>query len=90
MRLIVFSLTLVLITIEKAESISRADFPKGFIFGIASSAHQFKKEGKRFLSQFEGATDEGNKGDSIWDTFSRIPGRIVDFSNADMAVDQYH
>jgi len=40
MRLIVFSLTLVLITIEKAESISRADFPKGFIFGIASSAHQ--------------------------------------------------
>ncbi|XP_047148048.1 beta-glucosidase 25-like [Vigna umbellata] len=79
MRLIVFSLTLVLVTIEKAESISRADFPKGFIFGTASSAHQF-----------EGAADEGNKGDSIWDTFSRIPGRIVDFSNADMAVDQYH
>ncbi|KAG5032989.1 hypothetical protein JHK82_016556 [Glycine max] len=62
-----------------AESISRADFPEGFVFGTASSAHQF-----------EGATDEGNKGDSIWDTFSRIPGRIVDFSNADKAVDQYH
>lgn len=28
----------------------------------------------RFVSQFEGAADEGNKGDSIWDTFSRIPG----------------
>jgi len=27
------------------------------------------------MSQFEGATDEGNKGDSIWDTFSRIPGK---------------
>jgi len=26
------------------------------------------------MSQFEGAADEGNKGDSIWDTFSRIPG----------------
>ncbi|KAK7342598.1 hypothetical protein VNO80_25554 [Phaseolus coccineus] len=82
MRVIVFSLTLFLTTVQllvKAESISRADFPKGFIFGTASSAHQF-----------EGAADEGNKGDSIWDTFSRIPGRIVDFSNADMAVDQYH
>ncbi|MED6150862.1 hypothetical protein PIB30_076686 [Stylosanthes scabra] len=63
----------------KVESISRADFPDGFIFGTASSAFQF-----------EGAVDEGNKGDSIWDTFSRIPGRILDFSNADTAVDQYH
>ena len=63
----------------KVESISRTDFPDGFIFGTASSAFQF-----------EGAVDEGNKGDSIWDTFSRIPGRILDFSNADTAVDQYH
>ena len=28
-----------------------------------------------YVIQFEGAADEGNKGDSIWDTFSRIPGR---------------
>jgi len=43
MRVIVFSLTLFLTTVQllvKAESISRADFPKGFIFGTASSAHQ--------------------------------------------------
>ncbi|GMY31559.1 putative beta-glucosidase 41 isoform X2 [Fagus crenata] len=62
-----------------SETISRDDFPDGFIFGTASSAFQF-----------EGAVNEGNKGASIWDTFSRTPGRILDFSNADMAVDQYH
>lgn len=28
-----------------------------------------------YLWQFEGAVDEGNKGDSIWDTFSRLPGK---------------
>ncbi|KAK4576372.1 hypothetical protein RGQ29_027081 [Quercus rubra] len=62
-----------------SEPISRDDFPAGFLFGTASSAFQF-----------EGAVNEGNKGASIWDTFSREPGRILDFSNADMAVDQYH
>ncbi|XAR56624.1 Beta-glucosidase [Bertholletia excelsa] len=62
-----------------SESISRADFSDGFVFGTASSAYQF-----------EGAANEGNKGPSIWDTFTRKPGRILDFSNADTAVDQYH
>ncbi|XP_031256313.1 putative beta-glucosidase 41 [Pistacia vera] len=62
-----------------SESISRADFPEGFVFGTASSAYQF-----------EGAVNEGNKGNSIWDTFTRQPGKILDFSNADTAVDQYH
>ncbi|KAM7495516.1 hypothetical protein LguiB_030125 [Lonicera macranthoides] len=62
-----------------SECISRADFPIGFFFGTASSAYQF-----------EGAVNEGNKGDSIWDTFTRKPGKILDFSNADTAVDQYH
>ncbi|XP_014632228.1 putative beta-glucosidase 41 isoform X3 [Glycine max] len=65
MRITIISITLFLIMTKLlvgAESISRADFPEGFVFGTASSAHQF-----------EGATDEGNKGDSIWDTFSRIP-----------------
>ncbi|XP_047336468.1 putative beta-glucosidase 41 [Impatiens glandulifera] len=65
--------------VNHSNSLSRADFPDGFVFGTASSAYQF-----------EGAVDEGNKGLSIWDTFSKLPGRILDFSNADTAVDQYH
>ncbi|KAF8409445.1 hypothetical protein HHK36_005521 [Tetracentron sinense] len=62
-----------------SEAVSRTDFPDGFVFGTASSAYQF-----------EGAVNEGNKGISIWDTFTRKPGRIFDFSNGDIAVDQYH
>ncbi|KAK8507376.1 hypothetical protein V6N12_072639 [Hibiscus sabdariffa] len=42
------------------------------------------------ITQYEGAVNEGNKGDSIWDTFTRKPGKIMDFSNADTAVDHYH
>lgn len=62
------------------EALSRCDFPEDFIFGTASSAFQF-----------EGAVKEEGRGQSIWDTFARKPaGRILDFSNADEAVDQYH
>ncbi|KAK3040264.1 hypothetical protein RJ639_028179 [Escallonia herrerae] len=75
----VFILFLLACLILNSESISRADFPEGFTFGTASSAYQF-----------EGAVNEGNKGVSIWDTFIRQPGRILDFSDANMAVDQYH
>uniref|UniRef100_A0A0E0LET5 Beta-glucosidase n=1 Tax=Oryza punctata TaxID=4537 RepID=A0A0E0LET5_ORYPU len=61
------------------EAISRADFPTGFIFGTASSAYQY-----------EGAVNEGQRGPTIWDTLTRRPGRVIDFSNADVAVDHYH
>ncbi|GMN63192.1 hypothetical protein TIFTF001_032274 [Ficus carica] len=79
-RLIVFVMIVTTsLLLRNVESLSRVDFPDGFIFGTASSAYQF-----------EGAADEGNKGASIWDTFTKQPGRILDFSNADTAVDQYH
>lgn len=32
--------------------------------------------GKLCVGQFEGAAKEGNKGASIWDTFTRQPGKI--------------
>ncbi|PHT44262.1 Beta-glucosidase 34 [Capsicum baccatum] len=78
---IIFSIFIICLSCHfvNSESISRDDFPEGFIFGTASSAYQF-----------EGAVNEGNKGISIWDTFIKRPGRILDFSNANTAVDQYH
>src|SRR5688572_7113745 len=40
-------------------------FPKNFLMGVATSAYQV-----------EGATEEGGRGPSIWDTFSQKPGAI--------------
>ncbi|XP_023536718.1 beta-glucosidase 40-like [Cucurbita pepo subsp. pepo] len=59
--------------------ISRSGFPSGFVFGTASSAFQY-----------EGAIKEGGRGPTIWDTFSHSFGKVIDSSNADEAVDQYH
>nr|APR63783.1 hydroxyisourate hydrolase family protein [Populus tomentosa] len=63
---------------------NRASFPKGFVFGTASSAFQY-----------EGAVKEDGRGPSVWDKFSHTfvigpAGKIIDFSNADVAVDQFH
>nr|POE95688.1 isoform 2 of beta-glucosidase 42 [Quercus suber] len=38
----------------------------------------------------EGAYKEGGRGPSIWDAFSHTEGKIIDKSNGDVAVDQYH
>ncbi|KAJ7567301.1 hypothetical protein O6H91_02G141600 [Diphasiastrum complanatum] len=59
--------------------LSRCSFPAGFVFGTASSAYQF-----------EGAVKEDGRGQSIWDTFSHEFGKIMDFSNGDVTVDQRH
>lgn len=65
--------------VAAVENISRASFPQGFVFGTASSAYQY-----------EGAVKEDGRGPSIWDKFAHSFGKITDFSNADVAVDQYH
>ena len=54
-------------------------FPKNFQWGVATSA-----------SQIEGAAFEDGRGASIWDTFSRIPGKILDGSTPDVSCDFYH
>ncbi|MEH7302100.1 GH1 family beta-glucosidase [Neobacillus drentensis] len=54
-------------------------FSKEFIFGSATSAYQI-----------EGAFQEDGRGLSIWDTFSRIPGKVVNMENGDLACDHYH
>ncbi|CAI0390840.1 unnamed protein product, partial [Linum tenue] len=42
------------------------------------------------IVQYEGAVEVEGRGQTIWDTYSHTFGKIIDFSNADVAVDQYH
>ena len=49
------------------------------LWGAATSAYQI-----------EGATREGGRGESIWDRFAAIPGKIVDGSSGDPADDHYN
>ena len=54
-------------------------FPQGFLWGTSTAAYQV-----------EGAANHGGRTPSIWDTLARVPGRVVDGSNGDVACDQYH
>lgn len=54
-------------------------FPKEFLWGVATSAYQI-----------EGAAGEGDKGASVWDRFSKVPGRIADGSTGERACDHFH
>jgi beta-glucosidase len=53
-------------------------FPAGFLWGVATSAHQI-----------EGATSEGGRGESTWDRFARTPGAIADGSDGSVACDHH-
>lgn len=54
-------------------------FPKDFLFGVATSA-----------AQIEGAAQTDGKGLSIWDVFSRIPGKIAGGATPGTACGSYH
>ncbi len=54
-------------------------FPPGFTWGAATSAYQI-----------EGAWNEDGRGLSIWDTFTRQPGRVLQSETGDVAADHYH
>ena len=61
------------------ERFAPAPFPKGFVWGTATSSYQI-----------EGAVAEDGRGPSIWDTFSHTAGKIADHSNGDRANEHYH
>ncbi|MCB2291678.1 beta-glucosidase [Clostridium sp. CS001] len=55
------------------------NFDKSFIFGVATSSYQI-----------EGAVDEDGRTPSIWDTFSKVEGKVSNMENGDIACDHYH
>lgn len=64
---------------EAALSATARQFPADFVWGSATAAYQI-----------EGAVDEGGRGVSIWDTFSRTPGKTLNGDTGDVADDHYH
>ncbi|MEQ6901031.1 family 1 glycosylhydrolase [Nocardioides sp. YIM 152588] len=54
-------------------------FPAGFVWGAATASYQI-----------EGAAAEDGRTPSIWDTFCRVPGAVIDADNGDVACDHYH
>ncbi|GIJ32159.1 GH1 family beta-glucosidase [Micromonospora sediminimaris] len=54
-------------------------FPDNFLWGAATAAYQI-----------EGAARDDGRGESIWDTFSRTPGKVHAGHTGDVACDHYH
>lgn len=54
-------------------------FSKDFIWGVSTSSYQI-----------EGAVNEDGRIPSIWDEFSKVPGKIEDSKSGDFACDHYH
>lgn len=53
-------------------------FPAGFVWGAATAAYRI-----------EGSVDIGGRTPSIWDTFSRTPGRTAGGDTGDLATDHF-
>ncbi|XP_059640203.1 beta-glucosidase 44-like [Cornus florida] len=64
---------------SSAGGLRRESFPKGFVFGTATSAYQV-----------EGMADKDGRGPSIWDVFLKIPGLEINNASGEVTVDQYH
>ena len=54
-------------------------FSSDFIFGLATSA-----------GQIEGGAHDDGRGESIWDTFAKKPGKINNGNTPETACDSYH
>jgi beta-glucosidase len=54
-------------------------FPEGFVWGAATAAYQI-----------EGGAREGGRGESIWDRFCTLPGKVRNGDDGLVACDFYH
>jgi|GEM_PF-14689 len=54
-------------------------FPEQFVFGVSTASYQI-----------EGAAQKDGRAPSIWDTFSKTPGKVVNGDTGDEACDHYH
>lgn len=61
------------------DSQAQVRFPEGFVWGAATASYQI-----------EGATRDDGRGPSIWDTFSRTPGKVFAGHTGDVACDHYY
>ncbi|HUG11788.1 MAG TPA: GH1 family beta-glucosidase [Opitutaceae bacterium] len=58
---------------------SSSDFPNDFVWGVATAA-----------AQIEGAARADGRGESNWDRFSRMPGKVNRGDTPEVACDHYH
>jgi beta-glucosidase len=54
-------------------------FPRNFVWGVATAS-----------AQIEGAAFTHGKGESIWDRYSRVPGKVLNGDVLDVACDHYN
>lgn len=54
-------------------------FPSSFLWGSATAAYQV-----------EGGAAEGGRAPSVWDTFSKTPGKVHEGHTGDVACDHFH
>lgn len=54
-------------------------FPESFVWGVTTASYQS-----------EGGVKEDGRGETIWDRFSHIPGRVLHNDTGDVACDAYH
>jgi beta-glucosidase len=65
--------------VNSPETFPLPRFPSDFRWGVATSSYQI-----------EGAAAQDGRGPSIWDTFSKTPGKVVNGDTGDVACDHYN
>jgi beta-glucosidase len=66
-------------TPKKEHPMPAFSFPQNFQWGVATASYQI-----------EGAVAEDGRGLSVWDTFSKTPGKVKNGDSGDIACDHYH